>query len=151
MTTTSPALNRFSIGGEQLTMAEYVFVIEYLKDQNQRRAAKVAGKYKIEDQEALFAGERVQRALQSALVKRMEVAQVDGAWLLQQFVENHYIARQQDKLNASNQALLSIGKLATVDAFAAEKVQVTNATDVVERLQRARARAKKPDEVSFLN
>lgn len=151
MTTANTADTRFVIGGVQLTRAEYVFVIEYLKDQNQRRAAKMAGKYGSEGAEELFTSEKVQNAIAHALGERMRIVNIDAAWLLREFVDNHYLARYDGKWNASNQALMNIGKLNTVDAFAAEKVQVTNASDVVARLQRARSRVNKDKDVpSFL-
>jgi hypothetical protein len=144
-------LTTYTIGGVELARHEYVYVIEYLKDQNQRRAAKMAGRYSPEDIERFINNEKVQHAIAHSLGERMKVVQVDAQWLVRELVENHYLARYDGKINASNQALMTIGKLATVDAFAAEKVQVTNATDVVAKLQRGRDRNKKvAPAVSFI-
>jgi len=68
-------------------------------------------------------------------------------------VDNHLIARQQGNISASNTSLGIVAKHTFVDAFAAEKVEVSSDKEVMERLMRGRNRLKeeeKPDdEVSF--
>lgn len=118
-------------------MKKKVFTVEYLKDFNCGRAAIVAG-FDPGDAEELLADPEVARAITQALDDRMEIANIDAGWLLQQLVENHYIARQEGKLSASNAALKSIGQHAKVDAFAAEKIELSTDRELAERLQRAR-------------
>ena len=55
-------------------------------------------------------------------------------------LDNHRLARQKGNISASNNALNIIAKLASVDAFAAEKVQIEGSEEVAARLQRARKR-----------
>lgn len=127
------------VTGVDLDTQEFMFVVEYLKDFNQRRAAKAAG-YRGIDANELLERPKIGTAINYILQQRLSINLIDTDWLIQELVDNHLLARQDGKISASTQALTVIGKLASVDAFAAEKVQVTNASDVVERLQRARKR-----------
>lgn len=118
-------------------MNKKIFITEYLKDFNGPRAAVVAG-YDPGDAEELLQDLEVARAITRALDDRMDMANIDKAWLLQQLVENHFIARQEGKHSVSNQALKMIGQHAKVDAFAAEKIELSTDKDLAERLKRAR-------------
>lgn len=122
------------------TTAELVWMSEYIKDFDQRRAAKATGLHPDQGNEML-ASERVQNALDEIVSDRLEESGIDLSWLLTEMVDNHYIARQTGKLSASNTALGLIGRHVKVDAFTAEKVQLDLSQDVVTRLMRGRQRA----------
>ncbi len=136
--------------GVKLTPGEVSFCIEYLKDLNESRASRAVGLHPDEGMK-LLAQDNVKHALAHVFHRQLEVASIDVNWLLEQLVENHYLARDKDNINASNRALETIGKLASVDAFAAEKLDVVNAT-VAERLNRARrklAEENDPDRLTL--
>jgi len=123
-----------------LEVGEVMFIIEYLKDYDSRRAAQRAG-LQPDAGNALLAKDTVRHALAKVAKNRLDSADIDAEWVKMELVDNHFLARQADKLTASNTALATIAKLATVDAFAAEKVMSVTDTAVLERLQRARHRA----------
>ena len=128
-----------------LDISEVNFIIEYLKDYDSRRAAERAGLRPDQGNE-LLAKDRVQHALARVAHTRLQSADIDAEWVKQELVDNHFLARQSGKLAASNTALGIIAKLATVDAFAAEKVLTVTDQSVLERLQRARQRAQPEDD-----
>lgn len=114
------------------------FVLEYLKDMNERRAAVICG-FNPDEVDAVFEEPGVRELINANLDRRMDLANIDAAWLLQEMIENHYLARQEGKLSASNQILSVIGKHTQIDAFAAERVEVKTDSDLKERLKRGRS------------
>lgn len=118
-------------------MNKKIFVIEYLKDYNSGRACIVAG-YSPGDADDLLADPEISKVIVKALDGRMELANIDAAWIMQQLIENHYLARQDGKYQTSNQAIIALGKLAGVDAFAAQKIELSTDKELAERLERAR-------------
>ena len=126
-----------------LDIREVNFVIEYLKDYDSRRAAERAG-FLADAGNAMLAKQNVKECLARVAQARLESANIDADWVKMELVDNHQLARQSGKLTASNTALGIIAKLATVDAFAAEKVMQVNDQTIMERLQRARARVDDP-------
>lgn len=129
-------LLQIDINGIVVDEEEATFVVEYLKDLDPVRAARVIGKHPDEGAKFL-ARPHVRALINDVMKRRIDTAHINMDWLLEQLVENHYLAREDKNLGASNNALLTIGKLSTVDAFAADKLDVTN-TDVADRLTRAR-------------
>ena len=122
---------------------EACFVIEYLKDFDARRSAEASGHpadsgFKMRDRANINA------AVQHVLIRRLEASDIDAEWLLMEAVDNHIIARQKGKLNASNTALNLIAKHTLVDALASDKLNMNihGDKDIMERLQRGRNRAK---------
>ncbi len=118
------------------------FVIEYSKDFDARRAAVASGfgaekGYKLREEPAIEA------ALFEILQHRLNSSHIDAEWVLMEMVDNHILARQNNNLSASNTALKMVGQHAMVDAFAAEKVQVSGDEQIKERLLRARSRKNK--------
>lgn len=69
-------------------------------------------------------------------------AEVDAEWLKLQGVDNHWLARQQGKIGESTAALSFVAKLAGVDAFAAQKVEIKSDSEIIDRLLRARERVE---------
>src|SRR5699024_12369920 len=67
---------------------------------------------------------------------------ISAEWLLYEMVDNHKLARQAGNLSASNKALELIGKMAVVDAFAADKIELKVGEELAERLIRGRERAR---------
>jgi len=138
--------------GLNLTAKEANFVIEFTKDFAPRRAAEASGfgadyGYKLRDQENICA------AVDHILSKRLDASHIDAEWVLLEAVDNHLIARQAGNISASNTALGLVAKHVMVDAFAADKVTVTDDKEVMERLIRGRQRLSavdEPNEVSFL-
>ena len=115
------------------------FVIEYVKDFDARRAATASGfppdeGFEIRDTEA------VRNALVYIMQKKLDSVTIDAEWLLGELVDNHLIARMQGKISVSNAALNIIAKHASVDAFAAEKVEIKGHEAVREKLKRGRER-----------
>jgi phage terminase small subunit len=118
------------------------FVIEYVKDFSKSRAAEAAG-YSATYGANLVERPEIKAAIDRVLLDRLEASDIDAEWLLMEAVDNHMIARQRGKLAASNAALNIIAKHVFVDAYAAEKVEVTTDKEVMERLLRARQRVNK--------
>jgi len=138
-----------------LTPKEALFVIEYCKDFSARRAAKASGHspdsgYQIRDRDAVTA------AIQLVIEERLNASDIDAEWVLMEAVDNHYIARHEGNISASNTALTLVAKHTLVDAMASDKLNMNVHSDreVMERLQRGRDREHRrnnPDaEVSFL-
>ena len=142
-------LNMPEIAG--LTEDRIMFVVEYMKDLNPARASETIGLsaeygYKIVKEPAVAAAIAIQ------LKRRLQEAAIDTEWVLTERVDNQYLARQQGDLKASNTALQMIGKLSVVDAFAADKVIITDDEKIRERLERGRQRiadAKAPTTERF--
>lgn len=131
------------------------FVIEYCKDFHPRRAAEASG-YGGDNGYALLKEEPVAVAIDKILESRLEASHIDAEWVLMEAVDNHLIARQSGNISASNTSLGIVAKHKMVDAFAAEKIEVTSDREIMERLQRGRKRLNEEnddtveDEVSFL-
>jgi len=119
------------------------FVVEYIKDFSARRAAEASG-YPADAGYAMIEESDIKVAIEKVLQQRLDASHIDAEWLLMEAVDNHQIARQQGKLSASNTALNMVAKHVMVDAFAAEKIEVSTDKDVMDRLLRARQRMKQP-------
>ncbi len=117
------------------------FVVEYTKDFSARRAAEASGHPEDMGWE-LLKDPDIKRGIDHVLQKRLDASNIDAEWLLMEAVDNHQIARQQGKLSASNTALNMVAKHVMVDAFAAEKIEVSTDKDIMDRLLRARSRMK---------
>ena len=123
------------------------FVIEYCKDFSARRAAEASG-FQPDSGHGILQREDVQAVLVKILQDRLEASHIDAEWVLMEAVDNHRLARQQGNIPASNNALNLVAKHTFVDAYAAEKVDVTSDKDVMERLMRGRKRMKQADSSS---
>jgi len=139
-----------------LTPKEANFVIEYCKDFHARRSAEASG-YKPDSGYELKEKDHIKKAINHILNQRLEASDIDAEWVLMEAVDNHLIARQAGNLTASNTSLNLVAKHVFVDAFAAEKINVTDDKEVMERLIRGRKRLIKEktsddddNEVSFL-
>jgi len=129
-----------------MTFKDFNFVVEYTKDFDPRRAAVACG-MEPESGYAVRKKPVIVEAIETILARRLEESDITAEWVLMEMVDNHFLARDLKKLAASNTALSMIAKHRDVDAFAADKVKIDTADDVVQRLQRARQRAEEP---SFL-
>lgn len=127
----------FPIDG--MAIKHVMFVIEYLKTRKATQAAEAVGMNPDEGHRLLQRPD-VQTAVSIALERAYTEAKIDAAWVLQELVDNHYLARQMGNLPASNQALNTIAKHAQVDAFAAEKIELAGDEEIRARLARARKR-----------
>lgn len=127
------------------------FVIEYCKDFSPRRAAEASG-YAPDSGYQVKERPNVAAAIQNVLAQRLEASHIDAEWVLMEAVDNHMIARQSGNISASNTALNLVAKHVFVDAFAAEKVEVSSDKEIMDRLMRGRKRAKgdTPPDVSFM-
>lgn len=123
------------------------FVIEYVKDFDARRAAEASG-FSPDTAHHLREREDVQQAIEYILSRRLEASDITAEWVLMEAVDNVLIARQQGKISASNTALTIVAKHTMVDAFAAEKIKIDGADEIVNRLKRARDRLN--NDVSFI-
>ena len=126
--------------GLDLTFAEMLFVVEYQKDNDARRAAKVAG-YAPDEGLGIREKPEVKKALLYLLESRLDKVEIDAEWVLREAVDNHHISRQKGNMSASNKALDLIARHAAVDAMSAEKVTVNTSEEIRARLQRGRERA----------
>lgn len=135
-----------------LTPKEANFVIELCKDFSPRRAAEASG-YAADSGYTLKERFDIAAAIERVVESRLNASHIDAEWVLMEAVDNHLIARQQGKITASNTALNIIGRHKFVDSFAAEKIEVTDDKQVMERLLRGRKRASErsdtDDDVSF--
>jgi phage terminase small subunit len=127
--------------GTDLTISEMNFCIEYAKDCDARRAARWSG-YASSQGEDLLKQPNVIMVLSRMMERRLDDADIDAAWVLQELKDNHFIARDAKAHNASNAALNLIMKHASVNAFAEEKVHLITNTEIAEQLARARKRTK---------
>lgn len=118
---------------------EQVFVLEYTKDFNARRAARAAG-YPASEGVNIREKPHVKAAIQVVLNRRIEMSEIDAEWILMEAVDNVLIAKQLGKISASNTALGLLAKLSSIDAFAADKIIVEGDEVITERMRRARDR-----------
>jgi phage terminase small subunit len=121
---------------------ELNFVIEFCKDFSPRRAAEASG-YQPDSGYDLRNKPQIQAAIDKVLQSRLDASHIDAEWVLMEAVDNHMIARQAGNISASNTALNLVAKHTFVDAYAAEKVEVSSDADVMARLLRGRERARK--------
>ena len=115
------------------------FVIEYCKDFDPRRAATMSG-YHADTGYVLAKEDEIASAIDDILATRLEASHIDAEWALMEAVDNHLLCRYQGNMSASNTALGLIFKHKMIDALAADKVEVSSTSDIIERLQRGRAR-----------
>lgn len=135
-----------------LSFRDFNFVTEYTKDFNARRAAVACG-MQPETGYTHRNKAHIVEVIEMFLARRVEASDIDAEWVLMEAVDNVLIAKQLGKLSASNAALNIVAKHCNVDAYAAEKVKIDTADDVVQRLKRARTRANLEldnDKPSFL-
>jgi hypothetical protein len=129
---------------------EALFVVEYVKDCAARRAAEASG-YAPDSGYGLLQKDHIMKAIENILAQRLEASHIDAEWVLMEAVDNHRIARQRGNISASNTALTLCAKHVYVDAFAAEKVEVSSDKEIMERLLRGRKRRNDDnEEVSFM-
>lgn len=121
------------------------FVVEYLKDFDAGMAAERAG-YSRGTGQSLLTTQEIADALSKVVEERLQNVCIDAEWVLLELVDNHILARQQGKLTASNTALRTIAQHASVDAFAAEKVQIAGDDEIRARLLRGRKHRRGDDE-----
>lgn len=126
-------------GMTKLKPNEAVFVIEFIKDFDARRAATCAG-YVPDSGYAVRDRPHVQEAIAYHLQRRLNSSDIDAEWVMMELVDNHLIARQNGNITASNTALGLLCKHKVVDAFAADKIVTTDNKDIMERLLRGRKR-----------
>lgn len=126
-----------------LSFRDFNFVVEYTKDFNPRRASVACGM--DPDTGYIFRKKtHIVEAIETFLARRVEASDIDAEWVLMEAVDNVLISKQLGKMSASNAALNIVAKHCNVDAYAAEKVKIDTADDVVQRLKRARDRSN-PD------
>ena len=105
-----------------LSIEESVFCVEYIKDLAPRRAAEAAG-LDPDEGHRLLARKHVKAAIGRVMADRLDHVLINKEWVMNELRDNHYIARQQGNMAASNKALDQVAKHADVDAYAADKVE----------------------------
>jgi hypothetical protein len=118
---------------------EAVFVIEYMKDYAVRRASEAAG-YSPDHGNVLIKNQHILNAIETLVEKMYDEVMLTADDILGELWDNHRIARQQGNIAASNAALALLCKHKRVDAFAADKLNVTTDADIVDRLNAGRRR-----------
>lgn len=138
----------------ELTVQEMTFITEMVKHGNVARASTAAGwhpdtGYRKRDDE------RIQLLLNEARRQAFERSVLDIEWIMEEAEDLYMMAKQEGDIKAGISALSMIGKLSSVDAFAAQKVDVST-SDKIDRLRKARLRSADrasedaaEDEVSF--
>lgn len=116
-----------------------VFVVHYMIDNDVRRAAISAGLnpddgYKIRNEPAVIA------AIQHLSQKNLTPQDITPEWQLQSLNVLYNICLQRGSMAAALGCLREMGKHASVDAYAAEKVKMTTDQDTIDRLMRERKR-----------
>ena len=130
----------------QLEPKQKLFVLEYLKDYDTERACTASGvpyataQHWLYDDHPNNTAIMIRAAIDAVMEQRIANSHIDAEYVLYELLDNHRLARQKGNISASNNALNIIAKLASVDAFAAEKVQIEGSEEVAARLQRARKR-----------
>jgi phage terminase small subunit len=122
-----------------LKPTEAVFVIEYMKDYAVRRAAEASG-YSPDHGYVLMKNQYIINAIETLIEKIYDDGMITADDLLNEMWDNHRIARQQGNIAASNAALALLAKHKRIDAFAADKLNVTTDADIVDRLNAGRRR-----------
>ena len=112
---------------------------EYMKDYAVRRAAEAAG-YSPDHGNVLLKNQYVINAIETLVEKMYDEVMLTADHILGELWDNHRIARQQGNIAASNAALALLCKHKRVDAFAADKLNVTTDADIVDRLNAGRRR-----------
>lgn len=129
------------------------FVIEYVKDFDQRRAAEASG-YDPDHGYKLRKEPEIEKAIEYVLSRRLEISDITAEWVLMEAVDNVLIAKQNNQISASNTALGIVAKHVLVSAFAADKIdiKIDGADEIVNRLKRGRDRLQTVDDepVTFL-
>jgi hypothetical protein len=135
---------------DNLPVGSRGFVLEFIKDFSARRAAEASGMHPDEGVELLKDPE-VDATLQCILEQRLRHSHITADWVLLELADNHRIARQRGQISASNTALKLIAQHTNVDAFAAQKVDLTDSQSIIDRIKRGRERvaAAAPDVPDF--
>lgn len=118
---------------------EAVFVIEYMKDFAVRRAAEASG-FSPDYGSKLMQNQHIINAIDTLLEKMLDEVMITADDIIGELWDNHRIARQQGNISASNAALGLLCKHKRVDAFAADKLNVTTDADIVDRLNAGKLR-----------
>lgn len=126
------------------------FVREWSKDFNIKRASELVYRDSFRGYSIINENPKVWSTM-LAIKQRLEaVSAVTPDMVLNALWDNHKIAQQEGKINASNKALDQIAKHKMVDANASSKMDIVAATDqeMVDRIRKGRARVveseKKP-------
>lgn len=136
-------MRRTPLTSEELTGLDHkrqMFVIEYTKDFNPRRAAEASG-FTPEFGYTLRKEPKIEATVDRIIAARAHQSDIDAEWLLYEAVDNHYLARYAGNLPASNNALTLIAKHSAVDALAADRVKIIDDDELLERLFAGRRRA----------
>ncbi len=131
-----------------ISYKEINFLTEYTKDFNARRAAVACG-MQPEKGYAIVKKDYIANAIEMFLARRIEASDIDAEWVLMEAVDLVLISKERGKYSSAITALNLVAKHCMVDAYAADKIKIDTADDVVQRLKRARDRVL-PDEPSFL-
>lgn len=127
-----------TIDARHLSHREAAFVGQYIKDLRVGAAAERAG-LSASIGSKMIAMQHVEEAICQALKVRQDFNGIDAQWVLMELVDNHYLARQDSNLSASNQALGILAKHSSIDAMAASRVLLVGEDELTRRLNASRA------------
>lgn len=136
-------MHRISMTAEELTGLDHkrqMFVIEYTKDFNPRRASEASG-FAPDRGYDLRKEPQIEATIDRIIAARAHQSDIDAEWVLYEAVDNHYLARYAGNLPASNNALTLIAKHSAVDALAADRVKIIDDDELLDRLRAGRRRA----------
>lgn len=148
-------LKHYTLDDLPLTTVEAHFVLEYCSDLNLSRASVACG---IDHEEGynLFQREDIQAHIQRILQNNVKVSDVTADDIMTMLYRLYINCMQNNKQGTALQCIKTMGSLGRVDAYAAEKVEMKDDRDVVQRLIRQRQReheaneAMKREKASFL-
>lgn len=130
---------RKSKGLAGLSVKQSIFVQEYVKDFNARRAAEMSG-YDPDYGYNLLEKQSIKTALEFCVTDAFNNMAIDAEWVLWELADNHRIARQHGNISASNTALKTLMQHVSIDAMAKQKMEMDLLGDkeMMERLRRGR-------------
>lgn len=132
-----------------LSAKHSVFVVEYVKDFNARRAAEYSG---IDPDRAydLLKRPDVTAALELCITSAFHDMGIDAESVMWELWDNHRIARYGGNISASNTALKTLMQHVNIDAMAKQRMEmeVVGDEEMAERLRKGRERVagRIPDE-----
>lgn len=128
---------------------EATFVLEYCAGEFSARNAAERSGYSPEHGYKLLKKEHVKACVDRILAHRKHTSDINAEHVLKSAEMHRKISLHLGQMTAANRALDIIAKHTFVNAYAPDKVEVTTDKDILERLQRGRARAFSRDEPSF--
>jgi len=125
--------------GVSLTTEQSIFVIEYCKDFDHRRAAMVLGMHPDEGTN-LLGQANVGEAVRHIYNRQLESSELTPEVIKEEMYDLYSIAVQKGQLNNAAKLLDMLAKHSHIDAYAAQKVAIAADAEVARALSNGRKR-----------